>query len=312
MFTTTIILLLSACNTSDTKDTSEDTSATTTEPTADPSEEATVELDPQPLDLVSGVQDYILTQVVDGELIERSVFVHTPPDFDVSANYPVLLVFHGNASDDPNDVAASSIPQYAEMVDGGAYIGVYPQGYRNSWNLGQELSTADDHAFITHIVAQLTMTEGINPDRILATGVSNGAGLTRRHAVETDLFEAVAPLSTALVVGQEPTADTPIRSIMQVHGTADPVCPYEGGENNPTGHNFHSSEQSIALWAEHNGCDSTPTTTTTSQGNTQMYYENCTDDVEVMQLTIIDGEHGFPPQTEGGLNAFVWHFLSTQ
>ena len=136
--------------------------------------------------------------------------------------------------------------------------------------------------------------------------------MTQRLAVETDLFQAVAPLSTALVVGQEPTADTPIRSILQIHGTADPVCPYEGGDSNDTGHNFYSSEDSIALWAEHNGCDPTPTTTTTSQGNTHMYYEGCTNGVEVVQLAVIDAGHGFSPQTEGGLNAFVWDFLSTQ
>ena len=119
-------------------------------------------------------------------------------------------------------------------------------------------------------------------------------------------------MATALVVNHEPTSSTPIRSILQIHGTADNICPYEGGSNNPTGHDFYSSEESIALWAEHNGCDPTPTTTTTTQGNTHMYYENCSNGVEVVQLTVIDAEHGFPPETEGGLNSFVWSFLNAQ
>ena len=308
-------LLLFACGTSEEKDTSE-SSSPASEPTSEPTTELTLEgsidLEPQPLELVAGIQDYVLTQVVDNELIERPVFIHTPPAFDANADYPVLFVFHGNGSNEPNDIAQSSIPQHAEMVGSGAYIGVYPQGYLNSWNLGQELSNADDVAFVSHIVAQLTLTEGINPNRIFASGFSNGAGLTQHLAVQTNLFQAVAPMATALVVGNEPTSETPVRSILQIHGTSDDICPYEGGANNPTGHDFYSSEQSIALWAEHNGCDSTPTTTTTEEGNTKMYYENCTDGVEVIQLAVTNGEHGFPPQTEGGLNSFVWNFLNAQ
>ena len=316
-----LAFLFIACGTSDEKDTSEvseptpEPSEPVSEATSEPSEpplESSIDLEPQPLALVAGVQDYVLTQVVDDELIDRPVFIHTPPAFDSSANYPVLFVFHGNASNEPNDIAQSSVPQHAEMVNSGAYIGVYPQGHLNSWNLGQELSNANDVAFVSHIVAQLALTDGINPERIFASGFSNGAGLTQHLAVQTDLFQAVAPMATALVVGNEPTSETPIRSILQIHGTSDDICPYEGGEDNPTGHNFYSSEQSIALWAEHNGCDSTPTTTTTAEGNTQLYYENCTNGVEVIQLSVTNGEHGFPPQTEGGLNAFVWNFLSTQ
>ena len=324
MYTTIAMCLLVACSTSDNKDSAESSgpsqpatepsepAAEPSEPSDEPTSEATVDRPPEPLDLVAGVQNYSLTQMIDDDLVERPVFVHTPPLFDSNSNYPVLFVFHGNGSNEPNDIAEASVPQHAELVNSGAYIGVYPQGHLNSWNLGQELSTADDEAFIQHIVAQLKISAGINPDRIFASGFSNGAGLTQHLAVHTELFQGVVPMATALVTGNEPTSNTPIRSIMQIHGTADDVCPYEGGANNPTGHDFYSSEQSIALWAEHNGCNPSPTTSTTADGNTTMHYEGCTNGVEVVQLKVIGAAHGIPPETEGGLNAFVWDFLNAQ
>ena len=181
--------LLACTNPNNTKDTDEHV----VEPTESDTE-ASIEQDPQALELVAGVQEYALTQVIDGELVERPVYIHVPSLFDSNTTYPVLLVFHGNGSNEPNGIAESSIPQHAEMVNSGAYIGVYPQGHFNSWNLGQEQSTADDVAFVSHIVAQLKMTDGVNPDRIFATGFSNGAGLTQHLAVHTELFQAVSPL----------------------------------------------------------------------------------------------------------------------
>ena len=124
-----ITLFLLACSTTEEKNNLEPATEPTAEPTSEPSMAESVDQDPQPLELVSGIQDYTLTQMIDEELIERPVFVHTPPSFHADSSYPVLLVFHGNASDNPNDAAASIIPQYAEMVDGGAYVGVSVKSY---------------------------------------------------------------------------------------------------------------------------------------------------------------------------------------
>ena len=306
------LLSFSGCDNEEPGPSKSTDTAITAEPSAEPSVESSLDLDPEPLDLVAGVQEYTLTQVIDGELVERLVFVHTPPLFDADANYPVLFAFHGNGSNEPEPVAEFNIPQYGSLVDSGAFIGVYPQGHLNSWNLGQEQSTADDSAFVHHIVEQLKISAGVNAARIFATGFSNGAGLTQNLGVHSDLFHAIAPIATALVVGQEPNADTPIRSVLQVHGTADDVCPYEGGSDNPTGHDFYSSEQSISLWAEHNGCDETPSSTTTPDGNTLISYSSCSNGVEVALLSVIDATHGIPPDTEGNLNQYVWSFLNTQ
>ncbi len=275
------------------------------EPSAEPAEEST-----EPLELSAGINEMSIAQEIDGVMVDRPVFIHTPPLFDANANYPVLFAFHGNASNSPTPVAETNIVKYEALVNSGAFIGVYPQGHLNSWNLGQELSTADDIDYVTQIVGLISEANGVNEERIYATGFSNGAGLTQHLAVNTTLFKAVAPVSTALVVNNEPTNSTPTLSVLQIHGIDDMTCPYLGGAQNVTGHDFYSSEESAALWAAHNGCDETPLVTTTSSGNEHYDYQNCSNGVKVVQLSLPNVEHNVPSDTEGNLNQFIWGFLN--
>ena len=48
--------------------------------------------------------------------------------------------------------------EIAEAVEGGDFIGVYPEGLEYSWNLGPEASEADDVAFTEAILSMLTGT----------------------------------------------------------------------------------------------------------------------------------------------------------
>ena len=253
--------------------------------------------------LTPGVESLVFRQHIDGVEEEREVLVHAPMALEADRQYPVVMFFHGNGGS-----AGQNISRWQSLVESGELVGVYPQGHLLSWNLGQEASTADDVAFVEAIVGMLSGDEGIDTDRLFAAGGSNGAGLAHRLAIETSAFRGVAALSTALIAGSLPEAGGPQRSVLQVHGTADDVCPYEGGAAS-TGHTYLSAEESAATWAVHNDCEATPQTTTTSQGNTLLSWGDCADGVMVKHLGVLDAGHSLPPDTEGGLEAFVWAFF---
>ena len=91
-----------------------------------------------------------IDQTVEGVNVQRSVIIQTPENIDLSINYPVVFAFHGRGGTN-----TSWVNKLKNFTDSGDFIGIYPQGYLKSWNLGTEESKADDVAFVTLIVNEL-------------------------------------------------------------------------------------------------------------------------------------------------------------
>ena len=89
---------------------------------------------------------FFVTQSIGGVQVQREVLLHLPNNFDSTQTYPVVIAFHGNGGQNN-----SWFNQLSQFVDIGEFIGVYPQGYLNSWNLGAEASTADEVYFFNQI-----------------------------------------------------------------------------------------------------------------------------------------------------------------
>ncbi len=253
--------------------------------------------------LPSNITQLDFSQSVEGETVDRFALLHAPADADPSKVYPVVFLFHGNGGS-----AQAGPPKLGPLVDSGAFVAVYPDGHLDSWNMGQEQSKADDVAFVSMIIEKLATYEQLDLGHMFSMGFSNGAGFSHKLAVETDHFQAIASMSSVLVLGGEPTEQTDRLSVLQVHGTEDGVCPYEGGSS-PTGHTFHSAEDSAQIWAEHNGCQNGPTQSGTDQGNIRIAYSDCEGGTQVVHYGIVGAGHGLPPDTEGGVANLVWDFF---
>ena len=249
-----------------------------------------------------GIQEFSINQTVDGVEIQRRVIVHAPADLVAGGQYPAVLAFHGNGGRPDGFVG-----QMRQWVEQGRFVGVYPEGYQRSWNLGQERSHADEIDFIDQVMLRLNQYPHLRDTRRLGFGSSNGAGMIHELAIRTQYFEAVVALSTALIVGREPGAQTAPVSIMQVHGIDDQVCPYGGGAS-PTGHVFHPAEESISIWGRHNDCQ-VQDRGGSAHANVRINYLGCRDGHRVVHYGIPNVGHGLPPDTEGGLMALVLDFL---
>jgi len=228
--------------------------------------------------------DVILMQIIEGESVQRRAIVITPGDYDPTQAYPVVLGFHGNGQS-PEDFAwfVESVCSYEPQC-----IAVVPEGYKRSWNLGVEESTADDVAFVTDLVEELFTRYPLTSD-FFALGHSNGSGLVHVLATEATLFKGVAGYGSMLIEGREPQAGTSPVSVLQVHGMQDDVIPYAGGDS-PVGLRFVPVEESAALWAGVNDCDAS-TSEALDNGGLMLSFEGCVDDHRVIHYGLAHQGH---------------------
>ena len=267
---------------------------------------ARCEIDGETSSLPTGLSTFYIDQEVQGVVEQRRFLVAAPTTFEQGRAYPLLFAFHGNGGSGDGFVST-----FSSWVAAGDFIGIYPDGMSNSWNLGPEASEADDVAFVESIVAELAGYPEADTDRILAFGSSNGAGLVHLLAIETNLFDGVAAFVTSLLVNNPPPATSYSVGVLQVLGTADGLVPYTGGVG-VLGHEFMDAEESARIWAEANSCSLPGTTNTTAEGNIEIRYSGCTNDVDVVHYGIVDAGHGLPASAEGGLTPLAVNFLLSQ
>src|SRR6185295_11490228 len=140
---------------------------------------------------------------------------------------------------------------FSQLADEQGFIAVYPDGFRRRWNDGRSSGPSqDDVGFIRSLLDSLKTEFAIDPRRIYATGISNGAMLSYRLACDLPgVFAAIAPVAGALPANlpERCLPATPV-SVAAFQGTADPSLPYDGGGTPPAA--VLSAERSVAFWAE--------------------------------------------------------------
>tara|TARA_B110001452_G_scaffold179148_1_gene150350 strand:+ start:4926 stop:5804 length:879 start_codon:yes stop_codon:yes gene_type:complete len=238
----------------------------------------------------SGEVSYILTtktiyisQSIDGVIQNRPVIIQVANEIDPTINYPIVFAFHGRGGSHTNWVN-----QLNNFTTSGAFVGIYPQGFLDSWNLGPEPSTADDVAFVNLIVEELQNYSNLDFDRMYAIGTSNGSGMVNKLAIETNHFKAIAPVVSQLIVSLPILESTNAISVFQVNGAADEIIPIEGGSK--FGHIFLDAYESAELWANQFNCSEIPELNLLGE-DTLTIFESCDDNKEIRYLRIENGGH---------------------
>ncbi|MCX7288227.1 MAG: hypothetical protein NTW20_11915 [Rhodobacterales bacterium] len=148
------------------------------------------------------------------------------------AGAPLVLVLHGGGGD-PDQIALVSGISRAATRQG--YAVIFPAGTGNrllTWNAGYCCGPAarrgvDDLGFLASVIADAQGRFDLGP-RVYITGMSNGAMMAATFAARNPgAVRALAAVSGTMdtsrtrVAGQVPA--------LILHGTADPMVPYEGG-----------------------------------------------------------------------------------
>lgn len=237
----------------------------------------------------------------------RSYFVHIPPQYDAGKPTPVVIAFHGAGTNAPIMALSTGL---SIKADEAGFIVVYPNGtgggdFHLVWNSGGfhgpiARNRPDDVALVDALLEDLVTVVNVDPKRIYATGMSNGAMMCYRLAAErSDRIAAIAPVSGTMAVDQcrprRPVA------VIHFHGTEDEVVPFDGADERMARFvTFKSVAETVRIWARLNDCPRDATRfelpDTADDGTTvkKEVYGPGKEGVEVVLYTIDGGGHTWP------------------
>jgi polyhydroxybutyrate depolymerase len=172
------------------------------------------------------------TITVDGTKREFRLYRPAATRTADAASLALVVMLHGGFG---SASQAESYYGWDAEADAHDFVAVYPDGLNRAWNVGGGCCGkpaergVDDVGFISAVVRAVLAELPVDPDRVYATGISNGGMMAYRLACDTSLFAAIGP-DSATLLGPCP-APRPL-SVIHIHGTADTRIRYNGGLGN--------------------------------------------------------------------------------
>jgi polyhydroxybutyrate depolymerase len=247
--------------------------------------------------------------------LDRTYRLHKPPGLTAAA--PLVVMLHGATG---TGEQAEKSYGWDQLADSAHFVVAYPDGVGHSWNghgcCGKAMrEKIDDVGFITAMVGQISADLPIDKSRVYATGISNGGILSYALACNSGMFAAIGPDSATQL---DPCSAPHPTSVIHIHGTADKLVPYNGGQGS-SAVNGPSIAAVNAFWRKVDQCGP-PHITTTAPVTTST--AACAHHRSVELITIEGGRHQWPggttfmerrDPTSHALNATqtIWQFFAT-
>lgn len=248
---------------------------------------------------------------VDGRT--RSWILHVPSSVDPLKPAALVIALHGGGG------RAAGFDRFiglAAVADREGFLLVYPNGTGRlsdrllTWNAGNCCGSAieenvDDVGFMRAMVRRLRDNWKIDPHRVFATGISNGAMMAYRMACEmSDVVAGIAPVAGAL--NTHPCKPVRPVSVIAFHGTSDLHVLYEGGAPVRRFDRRHertdmSVADAVEFWTAQDGCAKDPQRRSKGAVGRSLY-SPCRENTAVEVVTIRGGGHAWP----GGLKWAPW------
>ena len=179
---------------------------------------------------------------------KREYLLYVPKSYDRTKPTPLVISLHG-AMTWPSSLMAVS--QWNLVADENGFIVVYPAGTGfgpKYWDMtGSDTpSRMPDVIFISELIDKLEASYNIDRARIYANGLSKGGGMAFvLSCTLSDRIAAVGMVSAGLDPGWDWCTDHRPVPVIAFHGTADPLCLYNGGYSKLVGPHFRVCR---ALW----------------------------------------------------------------
>ena len=256
--------------------------------------------------------------------LQREYILYVPASYTVDQSVPLLFNFHGYTS---NANVQMYYGSFRSIADTAGFIIIHPQGTLDNqgitfWNVGWGTEVVDDVGFTEAMIDSIGVKYNIDLERVYATGMSNGGFMSFHLACQlSEKIAAVASVTGSMTPftfnNCNPQHPAPI---LQIHGTADNVVPYNGAIAWTL-----SIEDVLQYWVNYNNCDTSATIT--NLPNINLYdgstveliiYDGGDNGVTVGHFKVIGGGHTWPgtvfgsPGTNYDINASVeiWKFFS--
>ena len=209
------------------------------------------------------------TVSVDVGRTSRSMRVHLPPQYDSGTPAPLVMMFHGGFGNARQMERAAGMDDVAKR-EGFVVAWMDGTGIIPTWNAGaccgaSQRKNVDDVGFVDAALELLQRDLSIDPHRVYAAGMSNGAMFSHRLACErADRFAAVAAVAGTL--NFEPCTPSRPIAVLVLHGSKDAHVPWDGGVGCGAARTaFASVPSTVDGWARRNACTG-PTTVTRQDG----------------------------------------------
>ena len=167
------------------------------------------------------------------------------PDRLASRNRPVVILLHWHGANGALMVGMDSFAGYRpldwiRMAEREHVLLIAPDGMKGSdgktaWNDcrgdAPTNAVADDVGFIADLIGVATNELGADPERVYVFGSAGGGAMAYRLGIELAPRLAAIGVQGALMPAQS-RCHRPSRplSVFVMHGTADRIAPYEGGQ----------------------------------------------------------------------------------
>lgn len=238
--------------------------------------------------------------LIDG--LYRTFLLHLPSGYTDAQPLPLIVAMHGGFGSAINLQNQSGLSIKADQEQ---FIVVYPEGYRGgflnirTWNAGWCCGASsdqqiDDVGFVDTLLDILTARYAIDPNRIYATGMSNGGFMAYRLACElSHRIGAIAPVACSMsLTSCDPERPVPV---IHFHSYLDSSVPHQGGIGDGVSSHYNPPLDSIGkVWAEKNNCRNMANTLTDNDQYTQIQWTQCDCQSEIIHYLTRDGGHSWP------------------
>ncbi|HAT40441.1 MAG TPA: poly(3-hydroxybutyrate) depolymerase [Rheinheimera sp.] len=265
----------------------------------------------------------------------RFYVLYVPSSLPSSAAAPLVLMFHGGGG---HAEQAAQAYGWQATADKYGFVLVFPNGSSRlprarlaTWNAGNCCGYArdehiDDVAFVRQVIADVQRRVAVDPQRIFATGMSNGAMLSQRLACEmSDTFRAIAA-----VAGTDNTRQCPLQqplSVLLIHAKDDTHVLYQGGAGKDAFRDdskvtdFTSVPATLQRWRQRLQLSDVSAQTSTQPGAAFERYKSQDGRIELQLISTDTGGHSWPgskpvrgktPSTAIAANEQIWQFFARQ
>ena len=193
----------------------------------------------------------------------RPFEVVVPTSYDGSVAVPLVVLLHGyTASGALQEVYFKMRP----LAETRGFLYVHPDGTTDIagnkfWN-GTDAccnlagAIVDDSAYVAALIANVQRRYKVDPKRIFLVGHSNGGFMSYRMACDhAGTIAAIASLAGATFNDSAGCKPSEPVSVLQIHGTADKIISYTGGQI--LGKTYPPAAVTASTWAAYNGCKPT-------------------------------------------------------
>jgi polyhydroxybutyrate depolymerase len=225
---------------------------------------------------------------------DRSYLLHVPAGYGGARPLPAVVTFHGLGASAGAQLALSG---FAAVADRDRFLVVAPESRGLGWDFLTPASRPrSDAAFVVALLDDLRSVARVDPHRVYATGISNGAAVVFALAcANLGGFAAYGAVAGAFYA---PLCDrAPPQPLVYFHGTADRLVPIGGGR--VFGVTVAPAGQTMAQWAAHNGCGAEPRRSVIASDVTLLTFHGGRDGADVHYYVIAGGGHCWPGAPAG-------------